>query len=47
MMDNGCMNWDKDFDKMLKTFLKYAQLGETLQNAAKGVKNNQYFDKMC
>lgn len=26
-LDNGCINWDDDFHKMLDTFLKYVQLG--------------------
>ena len=26
MLDNGCMNWDEDFNKMLKTVVKYAEL---------------------
>ena len=26
-LDNGCTNWDEDFQKMLDTFLKYLQLG--------------------
>ncbi len=26
-LDNGCMNWDEDFQKMLDSFLKYLQLG--------------------
>ncbi len=26
-LDNGCINWDEDFQKMLDTFLKYLQLG--------------------
>lgn len=26
-LDNGCMNWDEDFQKMLDVFLKYLQLG--------------------
>ena len=25
--DNGCMNWDDDFRKMLDAFLRYLQLG--------------------
>ena len=27
VLDNGCMNWDEDFEKMLDTFLKYLSLG--------------------
>lgn len=26
MLDNGCMNWDEDFNKMLKVVVKYAEL---------------------
>ncbi len=26
-LDNGCMNWDDDFQKMLDVFLKYLRLG--------------------
>lgn len=26
-LDNGCINWDEDFQKMLDSFLKYLQLG--------------------
>lgn len=26
-LDNGCINWDDDFRKMLDAFLKYVQLG--------------------
>ncbi len=26
-LGNGCVNWDKDFQKMLDAFLKYLQLG--------------------
>ncbi len=26
-LDNGCINWDEDFRKMLDAFLKYVQLG--------------------
>ena len=26
-LDNGCINWDDDFRKMLDAFLKYIQLG--------------------
>lgn len=26
-LDNGCINWDNDFRKMLDAFLKYVQLG--------------------
>lgn len=26
-LDNGCINWDGDFQKMLDAFLKYLQLG--------------------
>ncbi len=26
-LDNGCINWDKDFEKMLDAFLKYLTLG--------------------
>ena len=26
-LDNGCINWDDDFSKMLDAFLKYVQLG--------------------
>lgn len=26
-LDNGCINWDNDFQKMLDAFLKYVQLG--------------------
>lgn len=26
-LDNGCINWDDDFQKMLDAFLKYLQLG--------------------
>lgn len=26
-LDNGCINWDEDFHKMLDGFLKYLQMG--------------------
>ena len=26
-LDNGCINWDEDFHKMLDAFLQYLQLG--------------------
>lgn len=26
-LDNGCINWDEDFKKMLDAFLEYLQLG--------------------
>lgn len=26
-LDNGCINWDDDFQKMLDAFLEYLQLG--------------------
>ena len=26
-LDNGCINWDEDFKKMLDAFVKYVQLG--------------------
>lgn len=26
-LDNGCINWDEDFSKMLDAFLQYLQLG--------------------
>lgn len=26
-LDNGCINWDEDFQKMLDAFLEYLQLG--------------------
>ena len=37
-LDNGCINWDEDFQKMLDAFLEYLQLGngfneEDLQTA--------------
>lgn len=32
MLDNGCMNWDEDFNKMLKTVVKYAALEDKSQN---------------
>ena len=28
-LDNGCMNWDDDFRKMLEAFLRYLQLGNS------------------
>lgn len=27
-LDNGCINWDEDFKKMLDVFLQYLQLGK-------------------
>ena len=27
-LDNGCINWDEDFQKMLDAFLQYLQLGK-------------------
>ena len=27
-LDNGCINWDEDFRKMLDAFLQYLQLGK-------------------
>lgn len=38
LKDNGGMNWDNDFRKMLKSFVKYAQLGVPLTNDAKAAK---------
>lgn len=35
-LDNGCINWDKDFQKMLDAFLKYLQLGNAFD--AEGLK---------
>lgn len=37
-MENGGMNWDNDFRKMLKFFVKYAQLGTPMKNNAKAAK---------
>lgn len=31
MLDNGCMNWDENFNKMLKTIVKYAELEDKNQ----------------
>ena len=31
MLDNGCINWDDDFNKMLKTVVKYAELIDKTQ----------------
>ena len=28
LLDNGCINWDEDFKKMLDAFLQYLQLGK-------------------
>lgn len=28
-LDNGCINWDEDFHKMLDAFLEYIQLGNS------------------
>jgi len=36
--DNGGINWDNDFCKMLKFFVKYAQLGNSMKNNAKAAK---------
>ena len=47
MMDNGCMNWDKDFDKMLKAFLEYARLGVPLENDAKAARKIISILKKC
>ena len=47
MMDNGCMNWDKDFDKMLKAFLEYARLGVPLENDAKAARKIIGILKKC
>ena len=38
IMDNGSINWDKDFDTMMKTFLQYMLLGNPLNNNAKAAK---------
>lgn len=38
LKDNGGMNWDNDFRKMLKSFVTYAQLGVPLTNDAKAAK---------
>lgn len=38
IMDNGSINWDEDFNKMMKAFLKYMLLGNPLQNNAKAAK---------
>lgn len=38
IMDNGSINWDEDFNKMMETFLKYMLLGNPLQNNAKAAK---------
>ena len=44
MLDNGCINWDDDFNKMLKTVVKYAELIDKTQypydlKAAKRITN--------
>ncbi|MDE7326259.1 MAG: hypothetical protein K2N63_08300 [Lachnospiraceae bacterium] len=44
MLDNGCMNWDEDFNKMLKTIVKYTELEDKIQypydvKAAKRITN--------
>ena len=31
ILDNGGMNWDKDYSKMCQSFLKYLKMGNTLQ----------------
>lgn len=31
-LDNGCMNWDDDFRKMLRTFPKYLRLGNAFSD---------------
>lgn len=31
MLDNGCMNWDEDFNKMLKVVVKYVELEDKNQ----------------
>lgn len=38
IMDNGSINWDEDFNKMMKAFLKYMLLGNPLPNNAKAPK---------
>lgn len=30
-LDNGCINWDEDFQKMLDAFLEYLQLGNRFE----------------
>lgn len=32
MLDNGYMNWDEDFNQMLKTIVKYAGLEDKPPN---------------
>ena len=38
IMDNGSINWDEDFNKMMKVFVKYMLLGNPLENNAKAAK---------
>lgn len=38
IMDNGRINWDEDFNKMMTAFLKYMLLGNPLRNNAKAAK---------
>ena len=47
LKDNGGMNWDNDFRKMLKCFVKYAQLGVPLTNDAKAAKKVTGILKQC
>ncbi len=37
-MDNGSINWDEDFDKMMKAFIKYMLLRNPSPNSAKAPK---------
>ena len=33
ILDNGCMNWDDDYRKMIVALKKYLQMGEKLSDA--------------
>lgn len=52
ILDNGCMNWDSDYQKLVKAFVKYLDMGQRLsdeENAeiaeiTKGIKNRDEKD---
>lgn len=46
-MVNGGANYDKDFEKMLKTFVKYAQYGNPTPNNGKAAKRITDILRQC
>lgn len=47
IMDNGSINWDEDFDKMMKVFLEYMLLGNSSPSNAKAAKKISGILKKC